>query len=559
MRAVSALVFLCCAVVGQERRPAFGAVTEGGEPVAGARVVCAGSPWLGEVEGPTDVVEAVTDTRGRFVVRLLGDRGYAVFATVARDAGTACSALAELTCGGVAGLALRAPLPPTRLRTSGEEAWAELSPLRFEVAPIASRAPWVALDGERTLPAMPGPSFVRVLDRGGRELWTGVLREDETKLALPPIHTLAVRVRDDAGPVAGAELWQECARSYAGREWIVDSQRPEFRRAGITGADGLAELRMPVPVQDGKVQSIVTVQVRAPGRSVVYAGVQQQGPPYVGAASLAVPADQVLPVSVEPDLALAVEPPAVCSVLFVAEQMKMIQRCETHVRATCDDRGQGRVPLQLGPGTLRALARVDVAGEPPVWSVAVCDGTTVRVARTSRRIDVQVTGQGGGPPTGARCVVVPERRGMTLPDVPIALDAAGRGSIHVGPGRWIVLAATADHVAHEHLEEKDGDKAVSLPLAAPPSAILQFVDAEGRPVSGAKGTSISRSATGPRASWCDTILGHRAFAHWPERLATADADGRIHLPLPLHGTRCRVMIAGRSHDLEPGAVIEIVE
>lgn len=156
MRAVSALVFLCCAVLGQERRPAFGAVTEGGEPVAGARVACAGSPWLGEVEGPTDVVEAVTDARGRFVVRLLGDRGYAVFATAAREAGTACSALAELTCGGVAGLALRAPLPPTRLRTSGEEAWAEFSPLRFEVAPIASRAPWVALDGERTLPAMHG-------------------------------------------------------------------------------------------------------------------------------------------------------------------------------------------------------------------------------------------------------------------------------------------------------------------------------------------------------------------------------------------------------------------
>lgn len=213
-------------LAAQERRPTFVIAQDAqGRPLAGAQVTCFASPTLLEARDDVDVVEGVTDERGRFVCRLLTHRVYSAFAIVDGAAGAflASEVGENVAAGGEIVLRVVIARRPQRVVLEGQAAWQHVGPLRIMMAPPARNL--LLIEGkDGRVPRLPDLGFVLVRDAQGQPLWSqGYLAHqpwrpagdelpqlrDPVVVELPPLRDLRVRVvAPDGAPMPRAELWQ---------------------------------------------------------------------------------------------------------------------------------------------------------------------------------------------------------------------------------------------------------------------------------------------------------------------------------------------------------------
>jgi hypothetical protein len=301
----------------------------------------------------------------------------------------------------------------------------------------------------------------------------------------------------------------------------------------------------------------VHLQVRAAGHAWTRAGIA--GPPYAGGEGLQVPADQVLPVALPPGMPLRVEPAQRCALLVLAEQMAGPLRTEQIMHVQADAQGRAVLPLRREPAARDAwLVRALPDGQTtPVWTMPAFGDEGIQVDLRSRLVTVQVRDLRGGPPQGARAVVIPWTN-RTLSDVPLLLDGAGRASIRLGAGGWLVLVAAGRTVAWRSLRPDDGDQAWTLDLQPMPLATVRLVDPTGAPAAwrsfpcSTTGSIRERNVPEPEAT---TILGARMRALWPE---ASDAEGLLRFPILVSAWTWFLSTAGGARiKLEVGTTIDV--
>jgi hypothetical protein len=581
---------LLCALGGllaaQDRRPAFVTVVDqDGKPVEGAKVVAFAAPDVFAAEAPADVVEATSDARGRAVVRLqvgLAYSGYAVTAPAADGAFAASACDDAITANAVHELRLGARRPARKLALRGAEAWRQEGPLAVQVLPAARQRLAIAVE-PGVLPPLPRLGSVRLVNARGEVLWmtqavispaaAAGAPSDDLDVALPPPMPLGVRVCTvDGRPVAGAELWQWIEDvPYARTAWSAAFAPRAWRRLGKSGADGTATVAVAADVGGGKVKTTLCVEARAPALALGQAGVEGNGGgPFSGHDWIAVPADQVLPITLAKAQPLRVTPPQSCRVL-VFGKADGIQPWffleEGPVSIDVDAEGLGSLPLPVNPGSLR-VARVRRPGVADAWSLLKQQQDHTSLAVSSRCVQVRVRDARGGPVTDASLALVPWNEAKKQPgyDVPLSTDAAGAAEFAVDGNGWLLWAQRGDDAAWRWIGAGDAGGAIDLQLQPIPVATLRCVDAAGKPLPGldvACGFGIKWGMTGMPADITLVVRLFRLLLSPGVRHSGSDGTVTVTM-LPVPGLEYTVNVAATNRSVagpltvRPGDRVDVV-
>jgi hypothetical protein len=505
--------FAVAASAQAPRQPAFGTVADiVGKPVAGAEVVLWWTPFSEPLGPATDRVTATTDARGRFTAQLLPQRAYSAFARgrVLPDGSTVLSFVRE----GVAAhaevtLALTIAVPPRTARLRGAEAWAAEGPLRLAALPTAANVLRVDLplvDGRAALPPLPSLGGVVVFDAQGEPLRCQLQNAatDEVQVDLPPPYVQRVRVLDEHGaPVAGAELLFDLGPVtrfvFTSLMPLTPLQAPAWRRVGASGADGTATLRLPVMKQSD--EAMFTLVARRDARASVSACDGSGW--FVNGFREPRAADGVLPLwlqagqrlrVVQAGRSLAAEGVSVFGGIGMTG--KGLGAGTSTSMAPFGQRGGADADGWIAPWPGGSVGDFRIRLDPlvlPGESVAtVVDARIVR-ARGDVTVDldrlrhlrVQVVEANGGPAVAVPVFVLcHERKLRAVP--PCCADAAGRIDLRLGDGGWLVFAWSGDSLAMKSLAANAGDADWRLTMAPLPRMQLRVVDAQGRPLVGAR-------------------------------------------------------------------------
>ena len=241
-------------VHAQDRTTTAGRVLDPhGEPLPNATVTFAGtSPALDDRFTAADYVTAVTQTNGRFRVKLRQQHDYSCWVVGPRhaDGHRMVSAVRDVLPGSGFEITVSESRPATRLTVTGTEAWKGIANLRFEAAVSAAHSHRERLrfnDGTALLPTLPTKQslLLFVSDGEGRLIYAERLRpaNEDVHFSMPPPQQVAVRVKDDKGtPVAGATIYVERGARARRSGRILGGHRrlAEWRQVGETGIDGSA-------------------------------------------------------------------------------------------------------------------------------------------------------------------------------------------------------------------------------------------------------------------------------------------------------------------------------
>ncbi len=554
-----------------QRRPTFARVIDAaGAPVAAAVVTFAGGvPHLGSAVGPHDVQVVATDDRGRARARLREGLCYVAWAAADAEGAQLVSdvvgyfgagALLELPCG--------AARPPRRVEVRGAEAWADAGPLRvFAVTPCPGTETELALvEGAVQVPALP-EWHLEVRTADGQPLWQFGSPGDH--VAVPPPQRLNVRVVDENGvPLPGARLTQRIGREA---HWRIDGltgSAAELRRVvGTVGDDGTAVLTICSPgdlLRDPAVRDVLLF-ADAPGRPAVAGGRFLEGF-YVDDHRVATPPASVLTFTlprVEPLAGwVGVVPPGTVAHLAAVCQLHSSANSYFHDARSfvVPVRADGRVEFAELPAGIESCrvtlvpARGDMRSLP--WLTALPGRAlpfgTPQAAAPGERLPacvfaLQVTDPLGGPARGVVVAVVQAGLdGVLVRDatVLLPLDAGGRATMRLEPGKWLVMAAAAGGWVAASFELEAGERTERMAMAPMQHMSVRLLDEAGAPVAGA--TVVPRgSSTRPTGDPLQSVLQnlHHAAVRqdWP-RLRT-DADGRVALPfVPVPGFARRLRL-----------------
>ena len=548
---------LAVALPAQARKPLLGTVVDGkGTPIAGAVVECVLAPDGPDLP-PLDVLTATTDARGRFRVDALPCGSYRCWAAAPKDADGAqfvsdvvatavgqLPALVAKTKGGAGAIALR-----------GLDAWQDRAPftLRCVVAGRVVDTAIEAVDGAFTVqaPVRPmGGVEAQVRDRDGFHVHFGTLTPRATRLSVPAPQTVRCRVVDEKGqPVAGARIsTMRQGGAFGGPfQWIdrsnglFETPPVQVDAVGVTGDDGVALVRVPAAwslfaeKKNGAVTH-VCFRADAPGRRASYAGRSWQGFFEDGKAAAerkdrdgftftlqpAVPQRFRL---VDGDAPLAGVAVSLTYEITTQTGDGFAQSWNDVVRATTDtdgwfdvgglpeDQGQSRMQLAVGGRDGGAAGGAPFAVRP----IVLHPQSAKAEGNGERRIDVgtfatvvlAVRDTDGGPGRGVQLALVSassSRRSFDFEDLSLlAPDAAGRVAVRLEPGDWCALACTKEGLV---VKEFDAATTPTLELAvAPfPTVRARVVDADGKPVAGAKFAVGQTSWEGGQTKATDWLL-----------------------------------------------------
>lgn len=567
-----------------ERRATFVRVEAAdGAPLAGATVTFAGHlPHLVGASGPTDVVRVQADGRGRAQAKLLPGLCYVAWAVGAPDAeGRALhnSPSTWLAAGGVVTLRAMQHSAARSVRVAGAAAWAHRGPLRYVhvtslPGPEDELAP--AADGSLALP--PGPSgWIEVRTADGAPLWWGFPGRSG-ELTLPPPRALRVLAKDEKGaPVAGATVRLRVARRGA---WNIDGlgavAEDRWRVLGTTDGDGALAVEAPYaadPLQDQK-QGDLLLFVGAPGRPAVAGGVSS-GDFFADDRKATPPTGDALVFTLR-------EAPPLAGALG-----KVAPGTEVHLAAVCKlflDRGSyrhdargyraavaadGTFVFDDVPVEVHAL-RLSVVppggqGPAPMFPMRVARELPPEVAPDAvaptkepgyADVTLRLADARGGPARGLVGYLIPaSQQGVFVRDsaVRVPLDSKGEAQLRLAPGKWVVVASSADGYCAEVFDWAAGRAEAPLAMREQPRMRLQLKGADGAPIAGAtvatRGTS-TRGTNDPLQSALQQ-LRHFSNRQWSD--LRTDAEGRIELPfVPVDGVSVKLGLAwdgGMSEDL----------
>lgn len=519
-----------------------------GERVAGARVTVFWSPPDDPAGTRTDRVEATSDERGRFVVKVLPGRGYSAFAMAGQGPGPVrCSAIRDGIAASGQPLELvlteTAVARPVRLR--GTDAWQGRGPLQLFAAPSAANAlriPVDLRDGRALLPPLPGLSLVVVCDRDGEWIALDGVRPDDASIELPSTHAVAVRTVDEKGnAIAGATI--SACSSGLGSNTGLGTYRPGrpdvLAVLGRTGDDGTATVHVPCWMNPWLGKRACMLVARAPGRapscsgwdgnSLVVAGVESE-----------VPADRVL--------TFVLRPADTLRVVAAPGERLLSARIAGPIESARGQRllqfAASAEPAAAGAPEI-ALARPASGGDLVVESLGEAGNTIFTLVHDQageridlgvdglRRVSVRVQRADGRPAAGIPvCLIHATDSSWGFYFDPLFTDPAGRLDLRFGAGIWALLAYDEPHAAWRTLAADGGDERWDLVLEPLPRMELRVVDGEGRPVAGARARvweSLS-SPLGAKVTAEQRLLVPFAHLHHAEEpWACSDADGRITL------------------------------
>ncbi len=565
----------------QELRPTFCRVVDAdGEPVAGASVTFAGGlPHLSRSLQAPHVVEGTSDARGRVVARLQRGLCYVAWARGPNENGArlrakavgyfAAGAMVVLRC-------LERELPPT-LRLEGEEAWADVGPLRcFAVTstPGAERELTRNADGAFEAPGSPFDRFEVCLS-DGRPLWSTRLG---LQMALPPPQRVKVRVVDErGGALQGAQVWHRVGRRSS---WTVDGLRSagqdRMRLLGSTDEEGRCEVVVPYdgdPLRDPGEDMLLFVS--AGDRPAVAGGVWGERF-YVSDHRVGeIEGDELRfeCTSVEP-LRGAIPGAPAGTVAHLAAICKLHLQRNSYLHDartfTAQVGADGTftfegVPKELHSSWLTFRAPAGEAWLPPVYpaeaSRALPPDVVERVGTTAPlgfgEAKVQVLDAMGGPARGAIALVAAaDHRGVLLRDsvLRVPLDERGQATRRLAPGSWVVVVVTDSGFGGEELKiaAAGGELEMQLQPLGKKSVVVR--DARGAPVVGARVRSRGSSTRGTRDALRSILQGLRILTRTKWDALRTDADGRVQIPyLPIEGVVQRVELywdGGSSEQVE---------
>lgn len=574
---------------GQERRPLVGRVLDAqGQPIAGAQVTCAGqaAAHLPDL-CPVDVVSVTADDRGRFRADLVPQMGYSVWALgPARDDGScACSDIVTAAAGGVLDLRASAAQSPWPLRITGLADLPVQGPFMLRASSRAGPAHLaqvpVAADGAVVVPALPaGPVDLVLADAQGDPVfaWSfGDGRAPDQQLTLPPLREIPVRVVDEAGNgVAGVTIRARVDQVWT---WGTDRfgawSRSLWRPVAVSGEGGTAVARIPSekdPYVDGERMDLV-LMAAADGSADspsgwlyrrfedgLRVGADEDAEPAPAAAAGGAQAGAGQKAAAEKAPA---EPPREVRFIMRPDQpvqgrlvrgsqplagarvsLTWIDRVRhnakgtawTHLRRSAvvatDAEGKFAVPgVRPDAHDLAAAALVDdqVLLLPDLQR----DGATEIDLALARDVALQVLDPRKGPARCAGGALLPLGDGGSRiyeRAVRFFTDGAGRCSIRVMPGDWVVLATDGENWVHERVGVADRDQ--QLELTMEPLALLRGIvrDPDDNPVADARlafASSRSRGSSDPYQRLLDTVS--RRFNQVQVQAVRSDAQGQFEL------------------------------
>ncbi len=557
------------AAVAQELRPTFCRVVDAaGAPVPGASVTLAGGrPHLSPSLHEPHVVDLTADARGRVVARLRRGLCYVSWARGPLQDGArlrskvsgyfAAGAMVTLRC-------LEREQPP-RVRLQGEDAWAELGPLRcfaLTSVPGAERALERAEDGTFEAPGAPFDRFeVRLAD--GRPLWNTRLG---VALTLPPPQRVKVLAVDDGGgPLPGAAVWHRVGRR---RSWPIDGLRSaaqdRMRLLGQTDAQGRCEVVVPYdgnPLSDP--DDDLLLFVAAGDRPAVAGGVwgerlyvSDRRVSEIEGDELRFTCAKVAPLRG----ALPGAPPGTVAQLAAICKLHLQRNSYLHDARvfTAEVQADGSftfvgVPDELHSSRLSFHAPAGKgAWRPPVYPAEagrnlpadVVDriGTTAPLAFGDATL--QVLDALGGPARGAVALVAAsDRRGVLLRDsvLRVPLDERGQATRRMALGSWVVVVVTERGFGGAALEVTATGGSLEMQLQPHAIKSVTVVDARGEPVVGAMVRSRGSSTRGTKDAVRSILQGLRMITRTQWDALRTDADGRVEIPyVPIEGVRQRV-------------------
>jgi hypothetical protein len=212
------------------------------------------------VAAAVDVVEVRSGDRGRYRAMVLPGLPYFAFAcgpAAADGTVPVASPRGWFGAGAVVDLACNSVDAPLVVTVRGVEAWDAEGPLQrfarpcypgsFAPMPFATANP-AAADGAAVWPLLPR-GFVELRARNGDVLWeAAAVAVGTAVVTIPPPRLVRCRVVDEQGaPIAGATIHLRGMTSSDGTiDGVVTVRGAYEREVGITGVDGVAELKLPL-------------------------------------------------------------------------------------------------------------------------------------------------------------------------------------------------------------------------------------------------------------------------------------------------------------------------
>jgi hypothetical protein len=547
----------------------FTVVGAQGEAIAGARIhAVGGSPHVPQELWPTEAQTAVSDARGRAVMRLSPDLCHVAWAVGGKDERLsptvgyfAAGAMVQLHCLDVA-VARSIPV-------MGTEAWPDAGPLTFHaMTPSPIFEVLLVRAGDRVMvPAGPF-SVIEARSRDGQVLVHASAAVDE--LRVPPPQRLRVRVLDAKGdPRAGARVRLRVGRVSG---WRVDGLggvvEDRWRVLGTTDAEGRAEVLVPYDA-DPFVETShgnLLLFADAAGLAEVAGGIWNRRP-YVddrraesfGDHELTFHLQRTEPlrgvlVGAAPGTRLHLA--GVCKLhtdrnSYTHDARSFVAEVAADGNFVFDD-----VPAELHTTRVTAVPRSrdgEFGWFPALMGRVLPDQLQVGAGASrptlAAPVRFVVRDPVGGPARGGVLLVAAsQQRGVLFREAVfrVPLDPAGAASLRLLPGNWVVGAMSDDgFVAREIVVAADADVGLSHDLEMAPMLRMriELLDKDGSPLDGARvrlrGTTTRGVAdpvqvlrqsvrTSQRSTW-DTLR--------------TDAQGRVAIPfLPVDGVVQRVSL-----------------
>lgn len=535
-------------------------VDRDGQPLAGARITVVGAiPEADGVGG--EAQHAVSDARGRATLRLRPDLCHVAWAVGPADPSGAAAytplqgffaagALVELRCG--------APQPPQKLTIAGLAAWADRGPL---TAHLLAWHPSADLELERDgdawrVPPTPlvdatlvGGSAIEVRC-GGRPLHLFERYGGEPRLELPPPQRVVVRIVDEDGePLPGAPFDRRLGTVWP---WTLDgigvAVRTRTAPLGVVDAAGSAVVEVPYPGNPLREPAGTNLQIvaRALGREQLSGGVFQAGV-YVDDVQLTKSPGEVLQLTARRVADLAGRLDGLPAGTFA--QLVFVAQVGVGNRGTVREQRSQTVPVAADGsfrfvGVPRTVASCRLLFWHPTRAVPgpllpTESGCRLPALASLEVVpcQVRVVDALGNPARGGMLLLGPGERsnqsaGLWLARRP--LDASGSADLLLPRGFVAVLAASAQGLGGGLLLVEPGAR-LDLQVQPHQRMRLQFVDARGVPIAGARpslGSRVLKGSGDPVG-----VLVQHHLTHVLHRLTQGETDreGRLELVFPADG------------------------
>jgi hypothetical protein len=563
----------------QARHPCLGTVVDAdGKALGGAAVTLVWSPGDG-APGEFDVVQTSTDARGRFKADLVVSHAYSAWA-IGPAAADGTRSVSEVTDRAAAGRVLELAAwhvqRPRRISCGGGDAWTNGAQPRLQLLPDARNSFAVALpeakDSRVELPPTPWiTAAIGLLDGEGRLVQLQPLPPEADHVAFAGMSEIDVKVVDEHDqPVAGAVIEHDVASNSGigrgGDGMFTPASCWRWHVCATTAADGTARVRMPdLPTQTGirgwvRVTTPTGMQAFAP----VLAGAEVKspqlpdGPLLVRAPHIDVSAGRIAGIRAD-ELGFAeLTTEAEYSVPRASYGLQLVLPVAL--------RGDGAFSLSAAPvATSDASFLVHLlprgAGAPRFAFVAPAKNAAQRLPQVDlaslRTWRVTAVDEHNNPLPGAEVALLPTStaRGGRGEVHPLVLDHAGRTDVLLDATEWAIYASTGSAHALEFVDAGTGGGELRLQLQPLPTLRLCIIDADGKPVRGARAAAVSGAGfsgvlRGPRG-WSKESIAVRIALHVATSV-TSDRDGTLVLPVQdWRPMRVQVQVRAGERQSEP--------